>query len=226
MRYKIICHKDLNDPRVVYNLLMNYEKVSGKPYIEDVKLRKFNYTNLKEFLLAYGLSTQWFVSKFEKFKTSPFAKVRWLDFVPHIMQQKECDREKAINIINYVLATMSISNNDLRKELFFTLYEKGEEYLSFEYDLVPEEVANFVFFVEKITEDGVRPKFHPEKIPFDTSLDETYFKKVPSDAYVLTKEDKEEIEELIQTRITIADSDEEVAFLFGLSERLGIGVLK
>lgn len=226
MRYTIICHKDLNDANVVYNLIKNYETVSGKCFIEDVSLKKFNYTNLFEFLKAYGLTTQWFVSKFEKLKTSPYTKVRWLDFVPIIMKQIDCEREKAIDIIEYIIARMTVSNNDLRKDVFFAFYEKGEDYLRFDYKLVEEEITKFVFYVEKITEDGVRPKYHPEKIPFELEIDDKYVKKVPSDAYVLTKEDQEEVEELIQSRITLADSDEEVAFLLGLSERLGLGVLK
>lgn len=226
MKYSINCHKDLYNPDIVFGLVKNYEKISGKTFLDTVTLRKFNYKNLFDFLSAYGLTTQWFVSKFEKAKTSPFTKVRWMEFVPIIMKQIECDRQKALDILTYIFSRMTVSNEALRKEVFFVFYELGTDYTSFEYELISEDVANFVFYVEKITEDGVRPKCHPEKIPFNEEIDSTYFKKVPSDAYVITREDKEEIEELIQSRIAIADSDDEVKFLLDFSKRFGLGVLK
>ena len=226
MRYNVICHKDLRSPDIVYGLIKNYEKEMDKTFFDSVNLRKFNYKNLFDFLSAYGLTTQWFVSKFGKAKTSPFAKVKWMEFVPVIMKQIECDRERALDILTYIFSRMTVSNEALRKEVFFVFYELGDDFTSFDYELIPEEVTDFVFYVEKITEDGVRPKYHPEKIPFDEDIDSIYFKKVPSDAFVITKEDKEEIEELIQARIAIADSDDEVKFLLEFSKRFGLGVLK
>lgn len=226
MKYTVICHKDLNNPEIVFNLIKNYELKTEKSYLETATLRKYNYKNLFDFLSAYGLTTQWFVSKFEKLKTSPFSKVRWVEFIPIIMGLKGCDRKEALETLEYIFSKMTVSNESLRKEVFFSLYEKGEEYLSFSYDLIPENITNFVFYVEKVTEDGVRPKCHPEKIPFSSEIDEVYFKKVPSDAFIVTKEDKEEIEELIQSRIVLADSDEEVQFLLDFSKRFGLGVLK
>lgn len=222
----VICHKDFYNPEIVYNLIKNYNQLTGKRYLEDVKLKKFNYKNLFDFLSAYGLTTQWFVSKFEKLKTSPYTKVMWLDFVPIIMKQNKCDRDKAFDILEYIFSRMTVSNEPLKKEVFFSLYTKGEDFVNFEYDLIPEDITTFVFWVEKITEDGVRPKYHPEKIPYGEEINETYFKKVPSDSYVITKEEREEIEELIQSRIVIADSDEEVKFLLDFSKKFGLGVLK
>ncbi len=225
-KFSVICHKDLSDPIIVYNLLENYKNITGKNYLETVPLKKFNYQGFADYLTAYARSTQWYISKTEKFKKSPYTKVRWLDFIPHIMSQAECDNEKAMHILEYMFSEMVVSQDHLRREVFFSLYTLDSSYLTGEYKLVPEDITNFVFWVEKITEDGVRPKRHPEKIPFIAPEDASYMKKVPNDSLVISKEDKEDIENSIQDRIAYTDSDEEIAFLLKLSEKIGLGVLK
>ncbi len=226
MKYKLACHKDLSDPIIVYNLLENYKEHTGNDYLEAVSLKKFNYKGFADFLTAYALTTQWYLSKNEKFKKSPYTKVRWLDFIPHIMKQASCDREKAMHILEYIFAQMVCSQDALRREVFFSLYTLDPSYLEVEYKLIDEDLTRFVFCVEKETEDGVRPKRHPEKIPFFSPDDSMYMKKVPNDSLVIEKAEKEEIENIIQDRIAYTDSDEEIAFLFKLAERLGLGVLK
>lgn len=225
-KYTLACHKDLSDPIVVYNLLDNYRTVTGNNYLESVSLKKFNYKGFADFLTAYGKATQWYISKTEKFKKSPFTKVRWLDFIPHIMKQAECDKEKAWHILEYMFSEMVVSQDALRREVFFSLYTVDPSYLTLDYKLVEEDITNFVFWVEKITEDGVRPKRHPEKIPFIAPEDTMYYKKVPNDALVIEKAEKEELENIIQDRIAFTDQDDEIAFLLSIAERIGLGVLK
>ena len=224
--------KQLSSPEIINNYIYNYERLKKIDFVEDTPYQIFHKIyneDFYNFLFNLGKSTHKFLTDIVKkqlmkaSKPEIFKRLR-----DYICDKEKCSIELASEIVKYYISLYINSRENLRKALFFLLWNEAKansKYMEAETILLKTNVVNYILYKDNMTEDGEFPK-KKDELDFTETIEEppTYIKKLFYSDIVLDKYKQEELIEIFEDQIHLLDDENTIETLINVAKKIGLNI--